>query len=131
MCIRDSISVGEPVELRITVKVYQPVETLVLGYGIKDRLGQVMYGTNTWHTKQIIHKPKPGKVYKFIIAFPVHLGVGSYSVQTSLVDRDTHLTANYEWRDMALVFNVINTDKVHFAGCLWSEPKISIEEFVQ
>ena len=64
----------------------------------------------------------------FKISFPVNLGVGSYSIQTALVDRDTHLTANYEWVDLALVFNVINIDKTHFAGCLWNEPSISIEE---
>jgi lipopolysaccharide transport system ATP-binding protein len=125
------VGVGEPVELHVKVKVHQPVETLVLGYGIKDRLGQVMYGTNTWHTEQVIHKPQPGDEYLFIIAFPANLGVGSYSVQTALVDRDTHLTANYEWRDMALVFNIINIDKTQFAGCLWNEPRIAIEPLIQ
>ena len=129
--VAEYVGVGEPVELHVKVKVHQPVETLVLGYGIKDRLGQVMYGTNTWHTGQVIHKPEPGDEYLFVIAFPANLGVGSYSIQTALVDRDTHLTANYEWRDMALVFNVINIDKMQFAGCLWNEPRIAIETLVQ
>ena len=122
------VGVGELIELRVKVKVYQSVESLVFGYGIKDRLGQVMYGTNTWHTEQVINQPKSGIEYIFKISFPVNLGVGSYSVQTALVDRDTHLTANYEWVDLALVFNVINIDKTQFAGCLWNEPSISIEE---
>ena len=122
------VGVGELIELRVKVKVYHSVETLVFGYGIKDRLGQVMYGTNTWHTEQVINQPKSGSEYIFKIAFPVNLGIGSYSIQTALVDRDTHLTANYEWVDLALVFNVINIDKTHFAGCLWNEPNISIEE---
>jgi lipopolysaccharide transport system ATP-binding protein len=122
------VGVGEHVQLRIRVKVYKEVETLVLGYGIKDRLGQVMYGTNTWHTEQVIHHPQAGDKYEFVIAFPVNLGVGSYSIQTALVDRDTHLTSNYEWRDLALVFSVINIDKVHFAGCLWNEPRITIQK---
>jgi len=122
------VGVGESVELRVKVKVYQSVESLVFGYGIKDRLGQVMYGTNTWHTEQVINQPKSGSEYIFKIAFPVNLGIGSYSIQTALVDRDTHLTANYEWVDLALVFNVINIDRTQFAGCLWNEPSISIEE---
>jgi lipopolysaccharide transport system ATP-binding protein len=126
--VAEYINVGEDVELQIKVKVYKAVETLVLGYGIKDRLGQVMYGTNTWHTEQVIRNPQAGQEYLFIIAFPANLGVGSYSIQTALVDRDTHLTANYEWRDLALVFNVINIDKAQFAGCMWNEPKIKIEE---
>jgi lipopolysaccharide transport system ATP-binding protein len=125
------VGVGESVELHVRVKVHRPVDGLVLGYGIKDRLGQVMYGTNTWHTKQVLHDPKQGDEFLFVIAFPANFGVGSYSVQTALVDRDTHLTANYEWRDMALVFSVINIDKTHFAGCLWNEPAIAIETLTQ
>jgi homopolymeric O-antigen transport system ATP-binding protein len=125
------VGVGDHVKLRIKVKVYEPIESLVLGYGIKDRLGQVMYGTNTWHTKQVIENPKVGEQYEFVLKFPAIFGVGSYSVQTALVDKDTHLTANYEWRDMALVFSVINVDKTHFAGCLWNEPDIKIERLAE
>jgi len=126
--VAEVVGVGELVELRVKVRVYQPVESLVLGYGIKDRLGQVMYGTNTWHTEQVINHPQAGDQYMFKITFPANFGIGSYSVQTALVDRDTHLTANYEWLDLALVFNVININKTHFAGCLWNEPTILIEE---
>lgn len=122
----ECVRVGESVELRVKVKVNRAVNTLVLGYGIKDRLGQVMYGINTWHTGQVIHRPKPGDEYLFRVAFTVTLGIGSYSVQTALVDRDTHLTANYEWRDLALVFSVVNVDKTRFVGCLWAEPRIAI-----
>jgi lipopolysaccharide transport system ATP-binding protein len=126
--VAEHVKVGEAVELRLRVKVHSSVDTLVLGYGIKDRLGQVMYGTNTWHTEQQISKPRAGDVYEFVIAFPANLGVGSYSVQTALTDRETHLNANYEWRDLALVFNVVNVDKTHFAGCQWNEPRITIRK---
>ena len=125
----ECVSVGEQVELRVAVKIYSDIKTLVLGYGLKDRLGQVIYGTNTWHTRQIISNPRRGDEYQYFIAFPANLGVGSYSVQTALVDQDTHITANYEWQDMALVFNVININKTHFEGCVWNEPEISIERY--
>ena len=124
------VGVGESVELRVKVKVHKDIESLVLGYGIKDRLGQVMYGTNTWHTKQVIENPKKDEIYNFTLSFDVNLGAGSYSIQTALVDKDTHLTANYEWKDLAVVFNVINIDKIHFAGCLWNEPIIKVEKWV-
>jgi lipopolysaccharide transport system ATP-binding protein len=44
------------------------------------------------------------------------------------VDRETHLTANYEWRDLAAVFSVVNVDKFVFVGSLWNEPVIKIEK---
>lgn len=120
------IGVGDAVELRVRVKVNQDIPMLILGYGIKDRLGQVIYGTNTWHMGQPIRSPKAGEIYEFTISFPVNLGVGNYSIQTALVDSDSHLTANYEWRDMAVVFNVININKTIFAGYSWIQPEILV-----
>lgn len=122
------VRVGEPLELQVTVRVKRSIPSLVLGYGIKDRLGQVMYGTNTWHTGQVIEAPKAGDRYVFSVRFPANLGVGSYSIQTALVARENHLSGNYEWRDLAAVFSVVNVDRFPFAGCLWNEPVISIEK---
>ena len=124
----DTIGVGDAVELRVRVKILEPIDWLVLGYGIKDRLGQDMYGTNTWHTAQVIKNPRRHEEYEFCIAFEANLGVGSYSIQTALVDAETHLSANYEWRDLAFMFNVINVNKRHFAGTCWLEPSIIIKE---
>lgn len=120
------IGVGESTELKVKVRVNKKIESLVLGYGIKDRLGQVMYGTNTWHTQQVIKDPEAGSVYEFIISFPANFGPGSYSIQTALVDSDNHLTNNYEWRDLAVVFNVVNRNKTQFIGCNWNEPIIKV-----
>ena len=122
------VGVGDNINLKVKVSVHTNLNSLVLGYGIKDRLGQVVFGTNTWLMKQVLTDVKQGEVYKFNIVFPANFGVGSYSIQTALVDRDTHLTANYEWKDMALVFSVANLNKNHFAGLMWNEPTIGIEK---
>jgi len=125
--VADFIAVGEQLELKIKVKIYQDIETLVLGYGIKDRLGQVMYGTNTWHTNQVINNPKAGNSYHFKIAFAANFGVGSYSVVLALHAQDTHLESNYDWRDLSLIFNVVNLEKVQFSGCSWLPSEISVK----
>lgn len=127
----DTVGVGEQVELRIKVQVYKDIDSLVLGYGIKDRLGQVMFGTNTWHTNQVIEKPCSGHSYKFSISFAANFGVGSYSIQTALVDQSTHLSENYEWRDLALMFSVMNTNKIQFAGCIWNDVNITLEKITR
>ena len=120
------IGVGEKVTLCIRVKVLDTLNTLVLGFGIKDRLGRFMYGTNTWHTDQVLRHPVKDAAYEFRISFPACLGEGSYSIVTALTDKETHLSANYEWKDLALVFNVVNMDKRQFVGCLWLEPVIEV-----
>jgi lipopolysaccharide transport system ATP-binding protein len=118
------VDVGQPVCLRIEVQAHTPIDRLVLGYSIKDRLGQVIYGTNTDLKKQPLLNVAEGDRYLFDIAFAANLGPGTYSVQTALVSTDTHLVNNYEWRDLALVFNVANLNKPHFAGCTWMDPCI-------
>jgi lipopolysaccharide transport system ATP-binding protein len=121
------VDVGQAVRLRIKVQAHKALERLVLGYGIKDRLGQVIYGTNT-HLKELpLMGVSAGDKFVFNIAFPANLGPGTYSVQTALVSNDTHLENNYEWRDLALVFNVVNINKPHFAGCSWIDPIIEIK----
>ncbi|QTP55254.1 ABC transporter ATP-binding protein [Billgrantia sulfidoxydans] len=122
----DHVAVGEAVELRVKVKVFEDIDSLVLGYGIKDRLGQMMYGTNTWHMGKVIHHPKSGEEYLFTISFPVNLGVGGYSIVTALHAQDDHMGVNYEWRDLILVFDVVNDGKVQFSGCNWMEPEIKV-----
>jgi len=124
----DYVGVGELITLLIEVDINKDIESLVLGYGVKDRLGQVMYGTNTWYTGQAIEAAKQGDKFAFKVSFKANFGPGSYSIQTALVDRDTHLTKNYEWIDLAMVFNVVNIDKIQFIGSSWNEPVIKVEK---
>ncbi len=120
------VDVGQQIRLKILVEVKKPIERLVLGYGIKDRLGQVIYGTNTDLKNQPLLNVAAGTRHLYDVQFPANLGPGTYSVQTALCSTDTHLTNNYEWRDLALVFHVINIGKPHFAGCAWIDPLIEI-----
>lgn len=122
----ESVGVGQLISLRVNVHVYAEIPRLILGYSIKDRLGQVMYGTNTDLKKQPLFNVRPGSDYEFNIIFPANLGMGTYSIQTALVSTDTHLVNNYEWRDLALIFNVINVGQQHFVGCAWIDPIIEI-----
>lgn len=120
------VDVGEVVRLCITVQVNTALDRLVLGYGIKDRLGQVIYGTNTQLNGRPVLNALPGDAYVFNFTFAADLGPGSYSVQTALVNADTHLERNYEWLDLALLFHVANMHKPHFEGCAWLNPRIEI-----
>lgn len=120
------VDVGQCVRLCIEVTAYQDIDRLVLGYGIKDRLGQVIYGTNTDLKKQPLFNVKRGECYLFDIAFLANLGPGTFSIVTALTRTDNHIEKNYEWRDLAYIFNVININKPHFAGLAWIDPIISV-----
>jgi lipopolysaccharide transport system ATP-binding protein len=121
------VNVGETVRLRVKVAAHAPIPRLVLGYMIKDRLGQPMYGTNT-HLKQLpLADVKAGEEIIYQCNFAMNLGPGTYSIATALVSTDTHLVDNYEWRDLALVFTVMNLNREHFVGSSWLDPTIDIQ----
>ena len=120
------VNVGEFVTVRITVRANADIPRLVLGYMIKDRLGQPIFGTNTHHTHQALKKIALNDVIVFRISFSMDFGPGSYSIATSLHSTDTHLVKNYEWKDLALIFTVLNQDKDIFIGTSWVPPSIEI-----
>ncbi len=120
------VDVGQPVTLLIHVLARKDIPRLVLGYMIKDRLGQQVFGTNTYHTEQILENVQAGQRVAFRISFPMNFGQGSYSVSTALVSTDTHLVNNYEWRDLALVFSVSNLSRPVFVGSAWVPPSIEV-----
>lgn len=113
------VTVGETVRLSIRTRINKDIPELVVGYAIKDRLGQTVFGTNTHHLGCATHNLKAGELIDYGFTFPANLGVGSYSVSVALHTMDTHIACNYEWRDLALVFNVVNTSKKEFVGLSW------------
>ena len=124
----NTVFVGQQVQVNIKVSINDNIDRLVLGCGIKDRLGLMMFGTNTFYTSQTLTNLEKGDNYIFKINFAANLGVGSYSVHASLVRNESHIEKNYHWIDGALVFDVYNKDKVEFVGCSWNEMIFDIEK---
>lgn len=124
----EMVSVGDSVTLKIFVKIEKDIPELVLGYMIKDRLGQPIFGTNTYHLGKTLKDLCVGQEVEFNFQFNMNLGEGNYSVAVALHDRDTHINKNYEWRDLALVFNVVNVNKNTFVGVSWLPVEVQINE---
>lgn len=122
----DTVFVGEPIRIVVDTAIHQDIPSLVMGYAIKDRLGQICYGTNTWHTAQTVTDAKVGESYQFSINIPANFGTGSYSVSIALHGDETHLAANYDWQELSLVFNVVNGDKINFQGSSWLDQAVEI-----
>ncbi len=118
------VAVGDDVCLTINVKVNAELPELVVGYVIKDRLGQDVFGTNTHHLECVRTGLHEGDMLSYKFRFNASLGVGSYSVAVALHATDSHIADNYEWRDLALVFNVVNMSKSTFVGLAWMPPTV-------
>ncbi|RLU09989.1 sugar ABC transporter ATP-binding protein [Pseudomonas prosekii] len=118
--------VGQPMVLEVQTEVRKDIERLILGFMIKDRLGQAIYGINTHRLDKAITDLTAGERVTFRFAFDMRLGKGNYSIALSLSRLDSHLDRNFEWRDYGLVFHVINNRQEDFVGCSWLEAQTTI-----
>ena len=120
------IGVGQSVELEVNIQINSDIPELVVGLLIKDRLGQDIFGTNTHHLNQVLHGLIKGEKLTFAMQFPANLGVGSYSVAIALHSASNHIANNYEWRELAVIFSVVNMQYPEFIGSSWINPVLKI-----
>lgn len=102
--------------VRASVAASTDIEKLVLGLMVRDRTGHVVWGTNTWHTRQVLENVIAGDRFVFSFHFDCKFGPGSYSISTALSASDVHLDSNYEWQDNVLIFDVISGRSIFFIG---------------
>jgi lipopolysaccharide transport system ATP-binding protein len=121
------VKVGQALQVQVEVEAFADLPELVFGYQIKDRLGQPVFGTNTFHTKQLLQDLRTGQRVRYVLRFPANLGEGSYSISFALHDAENHLAKSYEWRDRAIVFNVVIVGKDHFVGLAWLPSSIEVQ----
>jgi lipopolysaccharide transport system ATP-binding protein len=122
------VKVGEEVELEVEVKANESMDSLVLGFLIKSRLGIDVFGTNSFYTDNILNNVNANDKFVFNIKFKANFGIGSYSISTALASSYSHIENNYEWKDLALTFTVINVDKPEFVGLLWSGCEVKVQK---
>ena len=113
------MSVGQLLTIHAKVSVNEDLPELVFGYQIKDRLGQQVFGTNTYLIHQMLENVSAGEVITYAWHLAANIGEGTYSISFSLHNKDSHLSANYEWRDREIIFSVVNTEKPRFVGMAW------------
>lgn len=99
---------GEDVRLRITCHSESDLERPIIGFIVKDRLGQTLFSDNTFLTYQGAGlKMHRGDriVAEFDFRMP-YLAAGDYSISAAIATgtQDDHI--QHHWIDDALIFNV-------------------------
>lgn len=106
-----AIRSGSRAVIQICAQCCQAVDELTVGILIRDRLGNDVFGTNSFHHAASRHNLQAENAVVIEFDFPsLFLGRGSYTLTVALHSRDTHLTANYDWWDRVMVFQVVPDD---------------------
>lgn len=123
----DAVETGTMVKLEIRADVNRSVSEAVIGFLIKDRFGQIMYGINSYRLGKSIEHLSAGDQFVCCFEFEMKLGKGNYSISTGVSKMESHLADNYEWRDGGFVFSVLNTKKPDFAGCVSLDATLAVQ----
>ncbi|MEI2743255.1 MAG: ABC transporter ATP-binding protein [Candidatus Competibacter sp.] len=103
-----AIQSGDSAVFSVLVISQDYIEELTVGILIRDRLGNDVFGTNTfYHEASMTSIVAETRIQVRFFFENLYIGVGSYSIAVALHDRDTHVSSNYDWWDKALVFQVV------------------------
>lgn len=120
------VSVGDMCQVVVHGRANTDLDNVTCGIMLKDRLGQDLYGTNTYLHKQKIGTLQAGQMIKCCFEFPANIGEGNYSVTIAFHRGNSHVSENYEWMDLAAIFQVVNTKSLPFAGMVYLPTKINV-----
>lgn len=97
---------GEKVILRVSVQAYKTLDSPIVGFFVKDRLGQALFGDNTF----LIYREQPfyceeGKelLTDFVFFMPL-LPPGEYSITVAVANGTQEIHEQHHWIHDAILF---------------------------
>ncbi|AWH27952.1 ABC transporter ATP-binding protein [Stenotrophomonas sp. YAU14A_MKIMI4_1] len=101
---------GELVRLQVRVELQQALDNLIVGFYVKDRLGQRLFGDNSYFACR--DTPVSGKageqvVGTFVFRMPI-MPSGSYMVDAAVASGDQHDHTQQHWIHDALEFRAMD-----------------------
>jgi lipopolysaccharide transport system ATP-binding protein len=98
---------GEKVRLRIIIRTHQDLDSPIIGFFVKDRLGQSLFGDNTFlsYRDQNIFCQKENELQADFVFFMPMLHAGEYSITVAVADgnqQESHV--QHHWIHDAILF---------------------------
>ena len=99
---------GERVRMTLRAKAHEPLQNPILGFLVRDRLGQDLFGENTLPLTNRVPSPiGAGVVFEGVFDFRLPmLPNGQYAVMASVADGDLYENLQHHWMHDALIINV-------------------------
>lgn len=119
---------GATLCIHVSARVNAPVDELCVGISIRDRLGQTVYGTNTYHHSKLRRHLQRNATVSTRFNLTAHLGEGQYVLSVSAHRGAVHTEGNFDWLDNCLAFDVINATKPGFIGACNLSASVDIDD---
>tara|TARA_E500000178_G_C16997521_1_gene743955 strand:- start:543 stop:1772 length:1230 start_codon:yes stop_codon:yes gene_type:complete len=122
---KDSISSGEKAEIKCTVFCNEKIDDLVIGFLIRDRFGQDVYGTNSYLMGVEIPS-KSNETFQANWDTVMNLGPGKYTLTVALHVGPDHTVECLHWEDATLEFEIAGVLGPNFVGLCKLEPSLTL-----
>ena len=97
---------GEKVTLRVAIHAYQDFDSPIVGFFVKDRLGQILFSDNTFlnYRGQVVRCQKEKELQAdFVFNMPL-LPSGEYSITIALAIGTQEIHEQHHWIHDAILF---------------------------
>ena len=97
---------GETVVLKIHVNTHRELAEPIIGFSVKDRLGQILFGDNTYLSyldQNLVFTQGVSVVASFVFIMPI-LPVGDYSVSVAIANGTQEVHEQQHWIHDAIFF---------------------------
>lgn len=124
--ITQTVLPNKSTKIIIRVQYKEHIMDPIVGFTIKDRLGNTVFQTNSEVLQQILDSSKSSVEYLFEFEFP-ELNVGQYTISPAIASGTQANHTQHNWIHDAYIFNVINDNLYNLEGIL----SLSNIEFTQ
>jgi ABC-type glutathione transport system ATPase component len=101
------VETGAPLTATVSVRFEREVESPVIGFLIRNRLGIHAYGTNSKEQQLQLGTIRTGEVVSIRFAFRCWLGIDDYSISFAVHSLEGQA---YDWVDGSLFFRVVSAN---------------------
>jgi len=119
--------VGDRAHVRARVSFATSVVAPTIGILIRDRVGNDVFGTNTFHVAPIEETFAPDDEIALDFDLQLNLGVGTYTLTIAVHTDASHLANNYDWWDKVIGFQVVPGPEPAFIGSTWLPVRLHVE----
>jgi len=111
-----SFASGETARIHCRLRFEEDLEDYTVGILIRDRLGNEMFGANTFYLGVESDPAGAGEEREAVFEIGLNLGYGHYALTVAVHAPSGHMDQNHDWIDNVLSFQVIPGESYRFAG---------------
>ena len=122
-----AFTVGDRARVTARVVFSATIVAPTIGILIRDRLGNDVFGTNSFHVAPIKDAYEKGEALTAEFEIPLNLGIGAYTLTVAVHGDATHLVDNYDWWDKVIAFEIVPGSEPAFIGTTWLPVRLHVQ----